>query len=578
MPQTKDDLHHSAAHLLAAAVLDLWPDTRRAIGPPIKNGFYYDFEFSQPISDADLPKIEKKMRELLSTWKGFVKKTVTKEEALALFPDNPYKRELIEEFSKDSAELTIYQSGEYSDLCRGGHVEDPEHTLTHFKLLSVAGAYWRGNEKNTMLTRIYGTVFPSAEELNAHLLQLESAKERDHRKLGKELDLFFFSPLVGGGLPLFTPKGTILRNTLDDFVWELRKKSGYERVDIPHLTRKELYEKSGHWDKFKDQLFTITTREKHVLALKPMNCPHHIQIYARKQWSYRELPVRYASTTKVYRDEQSGELSGLARVRAFTQDDAHVFCRSNDIKNEIENVWDIVESFNKASGFPLSIRLSLHDPKSPEEYLGSRETWNDAEGKLREIVKEHKVQATEGLGEASFYGPKIDFMSTDSLGREWQVATIQLDMNLPERFDLSCVNEEGKPERIVMIHAAIMGSIERYLAVLIEHFGGAFPLWLSPVQVKVLSVGALQSTYAKEVHKKLKDAGIRSEIDVTDETLGKKIRNAKLEKVPYFLVLGEREEKNGTVTVESRSGKKSESFSLRALIESLGKEVEEKRV
>ena len=577
MPQTEDDLRHSTAHLLAAAVLDLWPDTLRTIGPSIKDGFYYDFEFSQPISETDLPKIEEKMRELLPAWKKFIKKTVSKEEALALFPDNPYKRELIEEFSRDGAELTMYQSGGYSDLCKGGHIEDPQHALTHFKLLSVAGAYWRGNEQNKMLTRIYGTVFPSATELEAYLAQRESAKERDHRKLGRELDLFIFSPLVGGGLPLFTPKGTTLRDILDDFVWKLRKECGYERVDIPHLTRKELYEKSGHWDKFKNELFTVTTREQHMLVLKPMNCPHHIQLYARKQWSYRELPVRYASTTKVYRDEQTGELSGLARVRAITQDDAHVFCRSSDVKNEIESVWDIVESFYGASGFSLSVRLSLHDPKSPEKYLGSTETWSGAEKMLREIVNKRGVSATEGLGEANFYGPKIDFMTMDSLGREWQVATIQLDMNLPERFQLSCVNEEGKGERIVMIHAAIMGSIERYLSVLIEHFGGAFPLWLSPVQVKVLTVGSAQNAYAKDVHKKLYDAGIRSELDATDETLNKKIRNAKLEKVPYFLVLGEREEKNGTVTVESRGGKKSEPLTTEALIESLSQEIREKR-
>lgn len=577
MPETKDDLRHSAAHLLAAAVLDLWPGALRAIGPSIKDGFYYDFEFPHPISDADLPKIEERMRALLPAWKEFTKKTVGKDEALALFPGNPYKRELVEEFSRGGAELTIYQSGGYSDLCKGGHITSPDKTILHFKLLSVAGAYWRGDEKNTMLTRIYGTAFPSAEELGAYLARRESAKERDHRKLGRELDLFVFSPLVGGGLPLFTPKGTILRNTLDDFVWELRRERGYERVDIPHLTRKELYEKSGHWDKFKTELFTITTREKHVLALKPMNCPHHIQIYARKQWSYRELPVRYASTTKVYRDEQTGELSGLARVRAFTQDDAHVFCRSGDVKREIESVWDIVESFYGASGFPLSVRLSLHDPKSPEKYLGSAETWSDAEEKLREIVKERGVEAVLGVGEANFYGPKIDFMSTDSLGREWQVATIQLDMNLPERFDLSCVNEGGKAERIVMIHAAIMGSIERYLSILIEHFGGAFPLWLSPVHVKVLTIGSTQTSYATEVHKKLLGAGIRSELDTTDETLNKKIRNAKLEKVPYFLVLGGRERESGTVTVESREGKKSQSLAPETLITSLLKEIREKK-
>src|SRR3989344_3374908 len=380
--------------------------------------------------------------------------------------------------------------------------------------------------------------------------------ERDHRRLGQELDLFTFSDLVGPGLPLWTPKGTILRQELDYFVWELRKKYGYEKVEIPHITKKELYEKSGHLDKFKDDLFRITTREGYEFALKPMNCPHHTQIFARKPFSYREMPQRYANTTMCYRDEQSGELNGLSRVRAFTQDDAHVFCREPQIKEEFLKIWDIVQEFYGKFGFDLRIRLSFHDPKEPEKYLGDKEKWAHAEGILREIAEEKGAETFEGMGEAAFYGPKLDFMGKDSLGREWQVATIQLDMNMPDRFDLTCVNEKGEKERIVMIHAAIMGSIERFLAVIIEHLGGAFPLWLSPVQVVVLPVSEKHATYANEIFRQLKDADIRVELSA-DDSLGKRIRASKLEKIPCFIVVGDKEMADKTVTVENnRSGDK----------------------
>src|SRR3990167_2933925 len=379
--------------------------------------------------------------------------------------------------------------------------------------------------------------------------------ERDHRRLGQELDLFTFSDLVGSGLPLWTPKGTILRQELDDFVWELRKKYGYEKVEIPHITKKDLYEKSGHWDKFKDDLFRITTREGYEFALKPMNCPHHTQIFARKPFSYREMPQRYANSTMCYRDEQSGELNGLSRVRAFTQDDAHVFCREPQIKEEFLKIWDIVQEFYGKFGFDLRIRLSFHDPKEPEKYLGDKEKWAHAEGILREIAEEKGAETFEGMGEAAFYGPKLDFMGKDSLGREWQVATIQLDMNMPDRFDLTCVNEKGEKERIVMIHAAIMGSIERFLSVIIEHVGGVFPLWLSPVQARVLPIADAHKAYAEEVFKELKTAGIRADIDESNETLGKKIREAKTQKIPYTLVIGDSEVAAKTATLEGRAGK-----------------------
>ena len=383
-----------------------------------------------------------------------------------------------------------------------------------------------------------------------------SAGERDHKKLGRELDLFTFSDLVGSGLPLWTPKGTLLRDLLDNFVWELRKKRGYEKVEIPHIAKRELYEKSGHWDKFKDDLFHIMTREGDEFALKPMNCPHHTQIYARRPWSYRELPQRYANSTTCYRDEQSGELNGLSRVRALTIDDAHTFCRESQVKNEFLAIWDIIEEFYGAFGLaPKKIRLSFHDPAHPDNYLGDKNRWKQAEDILRGIAAEKGAETIDGIGEAAFYGPKLDFMAEDAHGRLWQVANIQLDMNMPERFDLTCVNEKGEKERIVMIHAAVMGSIERFLAVIIEHVGGAFPLWLSPVQARVLPVSEKHVEYSREVLAALRQANIRADLDEADESLGKKIRNAKTEKLPYLLIVGDAEVAGKTATLESREGK-----------------------
>lgn len=391
-------------------------------------------------------------------------------------------------------------------------------------------------------------------------------KENDHKRLGRELDLFVFSDLVGSGLPLWTPRGTILRNALDDFVWELRKQYGYQKVEIPHITKKDLYETSGHWDKFQDDLFKITTREGHTFALKPMNCPHHTQIYARKLWSYRELPQRYANSTMCYRDEQTGELNGLARTRAFTQDDAHVFCREDQVKEEFLKIWNIIETFYKTFGFDLKIRLSFRDPKLPEKFLGNQEKWERAENILQDIAKERGAETISGIGEAAFYGPKLDFMAKDNLGREWQVATIQLDMNMPERFDLTCVNEKGEKERIVMIHAAIMGSIERFLSILIEHYSGAFPTWLAPVQAIVLPIGESHRDFAKQVLEMLQENNIRAEIDASDESLGKRVRNAKTQKIPYLIVIGNKEIETGSVAIEHRD---SGSLGMQTLEKSL---------
>ena len=401
---------------------------------------------------------------------------------------------------------------------------------------------------------------------------MSELNKNDHREIGRELDLFTFSDLVGSGLPLWTPKGTILRNLLDDFVWELRKARGYEKVEIPHITKKDLYVTSGHWDKFKEDLFRITTREGDEFALKPMNCPHHTQIYARKPWSYRELPQRYANSTMCYRDEQSGELNGLSRVRSFTQDDAHVFCRIQDAKQEIQKIWDIVHIFYESFGMPLKLRLSLRDMDHLEKYLGNTELWQKAEKILKEVAAANKTEYFEAPGEAAFYAPKLDFMSKDSLGRDWQVATIQLDVNMPESFDLTCVNEEGKKERIVMIHAAIMGSFERFMSIMLEHLGGAFPIWLSPVQVKVLPISDKHLEYSKSVLKELMENGVRAEIDEASESLGKKIRDAKTQKIPYLLVIGDKEVESKEVTVESRKGNEG-SQSLKKFLENIKLEI-----
>ena len=569
-----EKIRHSLAHILAMAVLKKFPKAKLGIGPVIEHGFYYDFKLPSPIADKDFPELEETMRASIRGNLDFVGETVSPARAKKLFAGQQFKLDLIKDFIKEKKDLTVYRTGDgFTDLCRGGHVKNTaEIPPDAFKLVSVAGAYWKGNEKNPMLTRIYAVAFESKKELEEYLTLLEEAKKRDHKRLGQELDLFTFSDLVGPGLPLWTPKGTILRNILDDFVWKLRKARGYQQVDIPHITKKDLYERSGHWEKFKNELFKIETREGHILAMKPMNCPHHTQIFARRLWSYRDMPQRYASTTKVYRDEQTGELAGLSRVRAITQDDAHVFCRQSQAKEEILKIWDIVHEFYGKAGFSLRTRLSLSDPKNLKAYLGSREVWNETEEMLRTILKEKNSDAFEAPGEAAFYGPKIDFLASDSLGREWQVATIQLDMNLPERFDLTCVNEKGECERVVMIHAAIMGSIERYLAILIEHFAGAFPFWLAPTQILIATVNDSVASYAAEIKKRLEAACVRVELDSRNETIGKKIREAELQKIPYILVIGPREKDSGTIAVRERTKGDQGTFTLEKFLASIPQE------
>jgi len=570
---------------MAKAIVDAYPHAKLTLGPAIDTGFYYDVDFSggETLGDDGLKDIQKAMKKLLNTWSEWSHKEVTVEEARTIFAGNPYKLELIEEIAARGESITLYTCGsgksEFTDLCRGGHTENPakEIDTDSFKLDKVAGAYWRGDEKNPMLSRVYGLAFETKVDLESYLNQLEEAKKRDHRKLGKEHDLFTFSELVGAGLPLWTPKGTMIRHQLDNYIWQLRDKHGYQRVTIPHITKKDLYVTSGHWEKFADELFRITTREGKEYALKPMNCPHHTQIFDRHPHSYRDMPQRYAETTMVYRDEQSGELGGLTRVLSITQDDSHVFCRHSQVKEEFFKIWDIIDTFYGTFGFNLRVRLSFHEPSEMEKYLGTKEVWENAENALREIAEARKADYFEAPGEAAMYGPKLDFMAKDSLGREHQVATIQLDMNLPERFDLSCTNEKGEKERIVMIHCAIMGSIERFAAVLIEHLGGNFPLWLAPEQVHIIPVAEIHQEYADQVFHALKSVGIRVHMDDGKDSMGKKIRAAKQAKIPYFIVIGDKEMEAKNVTIEDRSGT-SRQIDLHVLGNHLLTEIETKQM
>jgi threonyl-tRNA synthetase len=536
-------LRHSLSHVLAMAVLEVFPDAILAIGPPVDNGFYYDFELPRPLTPGDLKDLQKRMFAIVNQKYAFVESKLPVAEAREKLKGQPYKLELLEDLAAaGETELGFYQSGPFADMCKGPHLDSlAEVPMGSFELSHIAGAYWKGDEKRPMLQRVYGLAFESKDALSAYKTMMEEAKKRDHRKLGQELDLFTFSDLVGAGLPLWTPKGNQLRLLLDEYVWQMRKEAGYERVEIPHITKKDLYEKSGHWEKFQDELFRITTREGHEFVMKPMNCPHHTQIFDRRKWSYRDMPQRYANTTMCYRDEQSGELSGLSRVRALCQDDAHVFCRYDQVKEEIDKIWTIVERFYSAFGFDLKLRLSFHDPANMSAYLGTPEGWEKSEADLRAIADARGVEYFVGIGEAAFYGPKLDFMATDSIGRKWQVATIQLDMVQPERFGLSYAGADGTEQPVLMIHAAIMGSIDRFLSVMIEHVAGNFPFWLSPVQVSVLSVSEDYNDAADQVAKDLKAAGFRVESDLSNESVGKKIRAASLQKVPAKIVVGQTE-------------------------------------
>lgn len=572
---------HSLAHVLLMAINKHYPKALPTIGPVTENGFYYDVDFGTiKIGPDDLLTLEEEMKAILSQNLDFVVETVTSEKAKELFVNNTFKLEIIDGIKSEGADITLYHTGkEFFDLCEGPHVANTQEVpVDSFKLTTIAGAYWRGDEKNPMLTRIYGIAFENKAELDAFILQQEEAKKRDHRILGKQLKLFTFSELVGPGLPLWTPRGTIIREELNDFVWSLRKKRGYQKVTIPHITKNDLYLKSGHWAKYAEDLFKINTRDGHTFCMKPMNCPHHAQIYASDLRSYKELPIRFCETTMVYRDEQSGELSGLQRVLSITQDDAHVFCRESQLEEEVSSVWSIIEEFYGTFGFTLVPRFSRRDPKTPEKYMGSDEGWNKAEEAIKNLIeKNSKDNWTDGEGEAAFYGPKVDFMAKDSIGRTWQVATIQLDFVQPANFGLEFVNEEGKREQPVMIHCAIMGSIERFMSTFIEHTAGNFPLWLSPVQITLLPIADKHHEYASTLYKKLQEAGLRVELDTSKEGLGKKIRAVREMKTPYWAVIGDAELTNGTVTLEHRTEGKIGEITVGELLTKLTEEIKNKK-
>jgi len=570
---------HTLAHLLAAAVLELYPDTKPTIGPAIDNGFYYDFEFSKPIAEADLKEIQKKMRKLLSSWKEMTGKEVSADEAKAAFKDNKYKLELIDEISAKGEHLTLYTAGNFTDLCRGGHSENPAKEIDSdsFKLQKLAGAYWRGDEKNTQLTRIYGLAFNSREELDAYEKMMMEAEKRDHKKLGKELKLFTTSALVGSGLPLIQPKGMVIRAEIQDYLWELHRMLGYDRVWTPHIAKEDLYIKSGHAAKFGDELFRVQGKEEKFF-MKPMNCPHHMQIFADNQFSYRDMPVRYFEPATVYRDEKSGQLAGLTRVRSITQDDGHLFCRVSQIEQEVSTIVDIIKKFYSTFGMMEGYWVSLSvrgDDKS--KYLGTDEVWAMAEGALEKAATHNGLNYKRVEGEATFYGPKLDFMFKDAIGREWQLATIQCDFNLPERFDLSFINEKSEKERPVVIHRAISGSLERFMGIIIEHYGGNFPLWLSPVQVKVIPVAEAHFEAAQKINQTLRSSMIRSEIDTSNDSFGKKIRNAKTAHIPYFIILGEKDIQANKVTLESRDKGQVGQLSVEEVLKKLEEEIKERK-
>ncbi len=549
-------IRHTLAHLLADVVLKMYPGTKNTIGPAIADGFYYDFEFPAgiKISDKDLVSLEKHMRKALPSWKEFTHKEATASEAREMFKDNQYKIELIDEILAKGEKITLYTCGGFTDLCRGGHCEHPSVDIhpDSFKISRIAGAYWRGNENNTMLTRIYGLAFESKQMLDEYEAQRVEAEKRDHKKLGKEHKIFTISPLVGPGLPLMQPKGMIIREEISSYLWELHKRKGYFKVWTPHIAKEELYKTSGHAEKFGDELFSVTGGDEKFI-LKPMNCPHHMQIFADNQFSYRDMPVRYFEPATVYRYEKSGQLAGLARVRSITQDDGHLFCSQAQIGDEVGTIVHIIKTFYTTIGLMDNywVRLSVRgDDKS--KYLGSDEVWMKAEQALESAAKENDLPYKVGKDEAAFYGPKLDFMFKDSIGREWQLATIQCDFNLPERFDLSFTNEKGEKERPVVIHRAISGSLERFLGILIEHFAGKFPVWLSPTQVSIIPIGDTHHEKALEIHERMRDMGIRSSVNLSKDGFGKKVREAKTELIPYFIIIGDKDIAVDKVTLESR--------------------------
>ena len=579
-PEGKAAMWHSSAHLMAAAIEALYPGVKFGIGPSVDNGFYYDIDTGDmTLTEADLANIEKKMLELAREKQTFERVEVSKADALKYFTEkgDPYKVELINDL--EDGTITYYKNGNFTDLCRGPHIPNTSF-IKAVKLTSLAGAYWRGDEKRKQLTRVYGITFPKQKELDEYLVLLEEAKKRDHRKLGKELELFMFSDMVGKGLPIWLPKGTELRLRLQDYLTKIQKEYGYEQVITPHIGGKQLYVTSGHWDHYgADSFRPITTPEEgEEYLLKPMNCPHHCMIFKNKPRSYKDLPFRCAEFGTVYRYEQSGELHGLTRVRSFTQDDAHIFCRPDQVKEEFIRVMEIIEIIFKALNFKnFEAQISLRDPNDHEKYVGTDENWAKAEAAIQEACAEKGLPAHVEYGEAAFYGPKLDFMVKDALGRKWQLGTIQVDYNLPERFDLSYIGADNEKHRPVMVHRAPFGSMERFVAVLLEHCAGEFPLWLAPDQVIILPVSEKYLNFAEKVQSYLKKSDIRSLIDERNEKIGRKIRDAEMKKYPFMVIVGEKEEADNAVSVRGHGQIDLGTMSLEAFAKMINEKVEEEK-
>ncbi len=574
-----DNLRHSAAHLLAAAVMELWPNTKRTIGPAIENGFYFDFEFEHPVSENDFAKIEQKMHELVKKWESFERRELSAADAKKEYPDNPYKHELIDEFSQNGETLTFYKSGDYWDLCKGGHCENPKEELKHFKLLSVAGAYWRGSEKNKMLTRIYGTIFPTKEELEAHLALLEEAKKRDHRKIGAEQQLFFIDDVVGKGLVMWLPHGTIIRDQIEKLAIEMEEKDGYVRVVTPHIAKEELFTTSGHLPYYKDGMFPPMVMDDGTYYLKAMNCPHHHRIYLHTPKSYRELPLRLAEYGTVYRNELSGTLAGLLRVRALAMNDAHIYLRKDQVKEEFKKVLKLTtEYFNMFGLKDYWFRLSKWDKTHKEKYIDEPENWEYTEQVIREVLQEENYPFEEVADEAAFYGPKVDVQFKSIIGREETMSTIQLDFAAKKRFNLSYTDETGaENNEVFVIHRAPLSTHERFMAFLIEHYAGAFPLWLAPVQVSILPVSDKFADYAQEIASELKSQGVRVFVDSDNKTLGAKIRQTTLQKVPFMCIIGEKEMQSKSVSIRTREGTDLGVMSIAAFANKLSNHIENKQ-
>lgn len=553
-------VRHSLAHVLAASVLRLYPSTKLGTGPNIEDGFYYDFHFKKSISSEDLSAIEAEMCKLINENQNFEKIVVPIAQARRVFKNEPYKQELIDDIEKDEdrpESVTVYKLGTFEDLCRGPHVASTaELRGVAFKLDKVAGAYWKGEESNNMLSRIYGLAFAKKGELAKFLELREEAEKRDHKKLGKELGLFIFSDLIGPGLPIYTPEGTILRNSIKDYSNALRAKMGYLEVHTPQINKADLFKKSGHYEKYRENMFKLESNyTQDEYYLKPMNCPQHTQIYASKLRSYKDLPIRLADFANLYRDEKPGQLGGLTRLRAFSQDDGHCFCREDQIESEFSLLLDAVKQAMSRYGLDYYIRLSLRDENNKDAYLGDDKSWVKSQEMLEKMLKEKNIDYRRAEGEAAFYGPKMDLVAEDSLGREWQLSTIQLDFNMPVRFGLEYIGEDGKKHTPAMIHSAIVGSPERFMAVLIEHYGGNFPVWLAPVQVTVIPVSNKHNNHAQEVYEQLKELGVRVAINLANETLGRKIRENEKKKIPYVAVVGDKEIANNTIAVRLADGR-----------------------